>query len=333
MFDLPLLKELASGIAFVLTFVLFVPYIRSVRRQTTVPHVFSWVIWAFGTFVVFLAQLADGAGVGAWPIGFSACITSYIALLSYRARSSIEISSQDWLLLVLAAAAIPGWILASDPLWAVVFLTIADLLGFGPTLRKAYTRPHQEHMGFFALGGVRNALVVVALENYSWTTMLFPAAVGASCALVALFLAVRRASVPPGGLKDADNTVSSVLPERVLTCEKMLLVCLVLVQTIVLGNVQSARAGEFELQVDTADQACDVDSDCSLVYDRCDSCSCGVGVNRRHQDDYLAKLNALCENFSGAHCDKLCTPLSVKCIDSRCRVLDAGEGKEGHDER
>jgi hypothetical protein len=93
------LKEIASGIAFVLTFLLFYPYIRSIWRKATIPHVLSWVIWAFGTFVVFLAQLADGGGIGAWPIGFSACITAYIAVLSYRVRSRIDISRGDWMLL------------------------------------------------------------------------------------------------------------------------------------------------------------------------------------------------------------------------------------------
>lgn len=195
-------KELASGTAFVLTFLLFLPYIRSIWRNETVPHVFSWLIWAFGTFVVFLAQLADGGGIGAWPIGFSACITAYIATLSYRVCPRIDISRSDWVLFVLAIAAIPGWVVASDPFWAVLFLTCADLLGFGPTLRKAYSFPHQEHVGFFALGALRNIFVVLALENYSWVTVLFPAAVGIACLFVVCFLFVRRAAVPSGRVHD-----------------------------------------------------------------------------------------------------------------------------------
>lgn len=194
-------KAVASVAAFVLTFLLFLPYIRSIRRSTTVPHVFSWVIWAFGTFVVFLAQLAGGAGIGAWPIGFSACITSYIALLAFRSRQRLRITGQDKVLLTLAACAIPGWVVASDPFWAVLFLTIADLLGFGPTIRKAYERPYEEHLGFFALAGVRNTLVILALESYTWTTTLFPAAVGISCFAVALFLAYRRRVVPSNRLE------------------------------------------------------------------------------------------------------------------------------------
>ncbi|MEM1188247.1 MAG: hypothetical protein AAGI72_06960 [Pseudomonadota bacterium] len=189
------LKELASGAAIVVTFALFVPYIASIHRGSTIPHVFSWIVWAFGTFVVFLAQLADNAGIGAWPIGLSACITCYVAFLAFRVRRRLEITRQDWLLFSLAMAAIPAWGLTDDPLWAVVALTLADLLGFGPTLRKSYSKPFQEHAGFFAMGAFRNGLVLVALEHYSWTTVLFPAAVGIACIAVAVLLLVRRTIV------------------------------------------------------------------------------------------------------------------------------------------
>jgi hypothetical protein len=50
-------------------------YIHSIQQGTTKPHVFSWVIWGSTTFVVFLAQLADKGGAGAWPIGVSGIIT------------------------------------------------------------------------------------------------------------------------------------------------------------------------------------------------------------------------------------------------------------------
>ena len=193
--DLVTYKTVFSAIAFVLTFVLFVPYIRSIHAGATIPHVFSWTIWAFGTFVVFFAQLADGAGVGAWPIGFSACITTYIAWLAYNARSRSSITSIDWLLFGLALLALPAWYVTSDPVWAVVLLTAADLIGFGPTLRRAYSHPFQEHAGFFWFGGIRNSFVVLALEHYSVTTLLFPAAVGIACWIVATFLMIRRARI------------------------------------------------------------------------------------------------------------------------------------------
>jgi len=137
-------KELLGAAAVVLTFAMFVPYIRSIRDGRTKPHVFSWIIWALGTFIVFLAQLADRGGFGAWPIGVSGVITGYIAVLAYGRRSDTSITRTDWAFLAIALAAVPSWLLTSNPLLAVVLLTGMDLAGFAPTFRHAFSQPHEE---------------------------------------------------------------------------------------------------------------------------------------------------------------------------------------------
>lgn len=185
-------RDILSAAAIALTFALFVPYIRAIIRGTLKPHVFSWVIWGQVTFTVFLAQLAGGGGVGAWPIGVSGVITLYIAALAWRHRADTTVTRSDWLFLVIATSALPVWGFTAEPIWAVIILTGADLAGFGPTLRRAYAQPHQESALFFALAAVRNGLVVLALEQHSTTTVLFPAAVGLACLLLATLLVWRR---------------------------------------------------------------------------------------------------------------------------------------------
>ena len=185
-------KELLATAAIVLTFAIFVPYIRSIHEGRTKPHAFSWIIWALGTFVVFLAQLADRAGFGAWPIGVSSLITAYIAGLAYWNRTDTSITRTDWIFLAIAVAALPCWLLTSNPLLAVVLLTGVDLAGFGPTFRFAFNHPHQERIGFYSLAAVRNALSIAALEHYSFTTVLFPAAVGIACVAFVVVVAYRR---------------------------------------------------------------------------------------------------------------------------------------------
>jgi len=185
-------KELLSAVAIALTFIAFFPYIRSIIVGAIKPHVFSWIIWGTTTFVVFLAQLADHAGVGAWPIGVSGIITVFIALLAYIKRADITITRTDWLFFVAAMSSLPFWYFTSDPLWAVVILTTVDVLGFGPTLRKAYAFPHSESVLFFALFTARNLIVILALEHYSTTTVLFPAVIAATCALLITLLVHRR---------------------------------------------------------------------------------------------------------------------------------------------
>ena len=185
-------KEILGLVAIVLTIVAFWPYIRSIHQGTTRPHVFSWVIWGVTTFIVFLAQLADRGGAGAWPIGVSGVITIYVAFLAYLKKSDIRITGVDWLFFTLAMASVPLWYFTSDPLWAVVILTLVDLLGFGPTFAKAYRYPHEEQLTFFALMGLRNFISILALQHYSLTTILFPAAIALACIVFILMVARRR---------------------------------------------------------------------------------------------------------------------------------------------
>lgn len=186
-------KEVLSAIAIALTFIAFVPYIRAILRGAIKPHVFTWIIWGTTTFIVFLAQLEDGAGVGAWPTAVSASITIVIACLAWVHRADLSITRSDWVFFLSAMSSLPLWYFTSDPVWAVIILTTVDMLGFGPTVMKAYRLPHSESVPFYALFMVRNVLVIMALENYSVTTVLFPSAIAlACCGLVTMILYRRR---------------------------------------------------------------------------------------------------------------------------------------------
>jgi len=190
------LKEIFSGLAVVLTLVAYLPYIKSIQQGRIKPHVFSWIIWGLTTVIVFFAQLQAKAGVGAWPIGISGVITLYIAFLAYTKMSAITVTKSDWVFLIAAMASLPLWYFTSDPLWAVVVLTTVDLLGFGPTIRKAYYFPFDEQIGFFGLFVARNCLVIFALESYSIATILFPLLVGVACLLLIVLIVTRRRILP-----------------------------------------------------------------------------------------------------------------------------------------
>ena len=142
MFD----KTVLSSVAILLTFIAFIPYIRSILQGFTKPHIFSWLIWGSSTLIVFLAQLADKGGAGAWPIGVSGVITLYVALLGYLKKSDLNITKVDWVLFIIAMASLPLWYLTSDPFSAVIILTTIDLIGFAPTFRKAYHHPFEEQL-------------------------------------------------------------------------------------------------------------------------------------------------------------------------------------------
>lgn len=195
--DWPSLKPVLSTLAMGLTFIAFVPYFRSILAGTTRPHVFSWVIWGTNTSVAFVATLSAGGGAGAWAVGFSAAITLVVAAMAWARRADVHITHSDWLFFLAGLAAIPLWLVASDPLWAIALVTAVELLGFGPTMRKSWHQPWSEPVSFLAILIVRNALVIAALEQRTLTTVLFPAAMAGACVLLMGILVVRRQSSPP----------------------------------------------------------------------------------------------------------------------------------------
>jgi hypothetical protein len=185
-------KEWLSLLTTLLTIVSFVPYIRSIVKKETKPHVFSWVIWGVTTCLVFAAQLSAGGGVGAWPTGLSGLISIIIAILAYRYKSDIAITGADWLCLIGAGLSILTWSVTSDPFWAVLLLTIIDTLGFLPTVRKCYHHPFEENMSMYVIVFIRNLIGILALETYSPTTILFPAVMSLSIALAVPMVLFRR---------------------------------------------------------------------------------------------------------------------------------------------
>ncbi|MBN2605796.1 MAG: hypothetical protein JXR47_00530 [Thiotrichales bacterium] len=191
-----LYKEVSAAIAIFITFYAFIPYILSILSGKTRAHVFSWIIWGLTTLIVFFAQIEAKGGIGAIPIGISAGITLFIALLTYTKKNDSDITKTDWWFFILALASVPVWYFTSEPIWAVAILTLVDLAGFGPTLRKAYQFPHSESPLFFGLFFIRNLCVILALESYSITTVLFPAAIALACIMLISIIIIRRRQLP-----------------------------------------------------------------------------------------------------------------------------------------
>ena len=92
-------------------------------------------------------------------------------------------------------------------LCAVVILTTVDVLGFGPTVRKACIFPHSESLLFFALFAARNLIVIMALENYSVTTVLFPAVIAAACMLFIAMVMYRRRVFASGDVEHSNEKI------------------------------------------------------------------------------------------------------------------------------
>lgn len=168
-------KTVVGLLAGVVAVVNYSPYLIGVIKQTIHPHAFSWIIWTVMTSIVCAAQLADGAGVGALATGATAVTLFLVAIFAVK-NGGYKIKTVDKLSLAGALLAIPVWVVTSNPLYAVIILTTIESLGFLPTYRKAFTKPHDESILAFSLTILKYCLALIALRNYSLTTTLFPIA-------------------------------------------------------------------------------------------------------------------------------------------------------------
>lgn len=192
---LPLLdtKFLLACVAIILTLWGFIPYIISILKGFSKPHMFTWIIWGLTVIIVFFAQYSDGGGVGSLPIGLSGILTLGVAVLALYKKSDITINTTDWFFFLLCLSAIPLWMVTSNPVWSVIILTLIDVVAFFPTFRKAYHEPYSEKMSIYCIMTLRNIISAIALEHYSITTLFFPLIISITLTLLILVVFYRRA--------------------------------------------------------------------------------------------------------------------------------------------
>lgn len=169
----------------------YIPYFRDILRGQTKPHIFSWTVWSLLEGIAFFAQTARGAGPGAWVTGSSAVFCSIIALTSLS-RGEKNITTFDWLAFAGSLVSLVLWKLTSDPLAAVILITLTDILVFAPTFRKAYYKPQEETALSFSIAAFRLALSLVAMDSLNLTTGLYPASLVLSNSIFVAMLFIRR---------------------------------------------------------------------------------------------------------------------------------------------
>ncbi|MDO8489947.1 MAG: hypothetical protein Q7S47_00850 [bacterium] len=184
-------KIVVSVLVVALTCLGYSRYILDTIKGKTIPHAFTWFIWALAGFLVYGMQVGGGAGVGAWVTLFIAVMCSVIFLLGLWSKDR-DITRSDVVFFILSFCALILWLVVKQPMWSMILIVGVDLLGFVPTIRKAWKAPHTETLFYFELNVVKFGLSILALQEYNIVTWLFPVAWACADFLFSLMLIVRR---------------------------------------------------------------------------------------------------------------------------------------------
>jgi hypothetical protein len=186
------LKNILGIAATVLVFIGYVPYLQDILRGKTKPHLYSWFLWTLITFIAFALQYSGGAGSGSFVTLAVALMCIAVIVLGLRQKNRIRIVFLDTVFLVLALASIILWLVAKQPVLSSILVTLIDVFGFVPTVRKSWNQPYTETLSFYWLTAFRFVLALLSIQHYSVVTTLYPASWLLINAAFAVTLAIRR---------------------------------------------------------------------------------------------------------------------------------------------
>ncbi len=167
-------------------------YIYFIVKRKALPHALSWLIWGATTLVVYFAQLTENTGIGSLTTLVAGLTYFLIGGVAYCYTKKGTFTKGDWLSVSLAIIAVLLWIITSEPLYAVILITLADNIGYYPTFRKAYYKPFEEMPLIYFIGFWKFSLPLIIFHEVTLTNALFPICITfMECALF-IFLLVRR---------------------------------------------------------------------------------------------------------------------------------------------
>lgn len=168
-----------------------VPYVRDTVWGATRPHRGTWLIWGVLAVVACASQRADGASWSLVLTASQAVLTGLVFALAIR-HGEGGLSGVDLSLIAVAAAGVVGWLLAREPVVAVLFVIVADLTAVAMMTPKACRDPHSETLSTYALASVAGALAAGAVGALDVSLLLYPVYYCLANAAMALLIFVWR---------------------------------------------------------------------------------------------------------------------------------------------
>ena len=167
-------KELIGYISVFIGIAAQIPYCWLIWKRKVRPHAITFFLWSLIMGSVAYIQVIEDAGSGAWITiaGFVGVTITFLLAAFYHGERNITRS--DWYCFFIAIAGWLFWVLTKNPLYAILFLTLADGLAYLPTFRKSWIRPDEESALFYFIGTMGFVLSFFAFDTYSFTNLFYP---------------------------------------------------------------------------------------------------------------------------------------------------------------
>ncbi len=173
----------------------FLPYFRDIFSRKTKPHAYTWLIWAITQGTAVAGLWYGGGGWGALTLTMGTVLVFFVFLLSLKLGTR-NVTKVDTTILIAALLAIVVWWQLRNPLLAVIMVSVIDVIGYFPSLRKTFAEPWTETPVSWLMFALTNILSMLALSEYNFLTLAYLVAITAANICLLTICLVRRRVVP-----------------------------------------------------------------------------------------------------------------------------------------
>lgn len=166
------IKTLFAILAALIGTISFIPYLRSVYRHETRPHLYTWLIWSITQGTAAFGIVQGGSSVASIGLASGVIFIVTIAISSFWYGTK-DITHSDTMTLIAALIAVFVWFGLDDPYTSIVMVTAIDAIGYIPTWRKSMTDPYSENILTWIGFTVGNTFSILALNSYNTLTLSY----------------------------------------------------------------------------------------------------------------------------------------------------------------
>lgn len=168
----------------------YIHYGRQIPSRRLKPRPFTWLIWGILGTCVSIIQLNNGADLGTVGALLGAVSGYVLAAMSWH-YGKRKIYPADVVSLLLAGVMLAAWAFIGDAATAIA-ATMIYLIGFTPTVIRAWHAPHKEGRAPFVMAVLKYVISFMLLGAVSIETAVYPVVLAAANFAFLVMLAIRR---------------------------------------------------------------------------------------------------------------------------------------------
>lgn len=157
-------------------------YVKDTIKGNTKPNRVTWWIWALAPMIATIAALSDWVTWSVLPVFISGFMPLLIFISSFYNKNSFwKLWKLDYFCLILALLAVVLWIVTKNPLLAIIFAVLADLIAGIPTVIKMYKFPETETVYTFMTWLFSALSAFLVIQEWRMEEYLFPLYLAIMC--------------------------------------------------------------------------------------------------------------------------------------------------------